>query len=1014
MSLVTRALVLCLAVLALCALLPRVTRASPPSIGSFGLFKHTGWTEDDGAPAPIGSVVRGADGYIYVTSARSGFYRFDGYSFEKMPDTDAAASRHASTSLLLVSREGDLWVGYQQGGGVGVLRHGRMQDTGMKNPPPSITEFAQTTDGAVWAAYGGRGRRLWRYENGTWQCMDLALSLPDGFITSIVASPSGTLWLSLNRPYNTSGVLFSLPVGATRLQQQPDTIFFGGLGFDPRGRLWVVDRLGIRILRDTSGRPPTRPTVFSLGVPLLVARFAFDSAGALWGTTRAGNIFRIASAGDAFPSGPVDLYNASDGLTSDYASDVVSDREANIWVATAGGLDRFRREAGSRAPSIPADPQVGIGIARAKNGVVYVTSSGQLFVIAPHQAPRPIKAGLGGDRLLCAAQDGGIWISGLADVTHILGSVVTTFPQAKAAAAAGVGNCAEDRLGRLWIGTDRGIFWHDETGWHQLGGHLDTAFISATVLDQRGNAVFVIDHSAVGIMDGAKFKIFDDKVLGAGTIASISIGRRDIFVSGDRALVRLRDASVAHIDVARIPFVDHLRNLVQTAAGSTWMMGVDGLSRVSTADLDRAFENRLVPLNRRLFNFKDGLPGTWQHIGYAGQQCAEGLDGRLWFITASGVVSIDPGNLPKNPVPPVLAIESFTANGKVYSGHDDVRLPPGTSTLDISFVALSLVDPQRNQYRYLLDGLETSWIDPGQRRDASYANLGPGRYVFHLRASNNDGVWSNDDAILSFVIEPTFMQTAAFKLLCTVLVLSLVWFAYTLRLGAMTARVRLGMEERLLERERIARELHDTLLQAISGLMLRFEVASRAIPGESQARLKIEQALNLADQVIAEGRDRVRDLRADSPTSSFEMTIRDTMNALPRDDDLTCDVSVGGTPRRLDPVARGEAMSIVRESLVNAVRHAHASRISVVTKYTKANFEVSVSDDGIGIDYKLLEHGQRDGHYGLPGMRERARKLGGTLILERLAKGTRVTLRIPGAVAFKNSSRDAGSLSGKP
>jgi signal transduction histidine kinase len=172
--------------------------------------------------------------------------------------------------------------------------------------------------------------------------------------------------------------------------------------------------------------------------------------------------------------------------------------------------------------------------------------------------------------------------------------------------------------------------------------------------------------------------------------------------------------------------------------------------------------------------------------------------------------------------------------------------------------------------------------------------------------------------------------------------------------------------------------------------------------------------LNLADQVIAEGRDRVRDLRADSPTSSFEMTIRDTMNALPRDDDLTCDVSVGGTPRRLDPVARGEAMSIVRESLVNAVRHAHASRISVVTKYTKANFEVSVSDDGIGIDYKLLEHGQRDGHYGLPGMRERARKLGGTLILERLAKGTRVTLRIPGAVAFKNSSRDAGSLSGKP
>jgi signal transduction histidine kinase/ligand-binding sensor domain-containing protein len=999
-----RAMVLCLALLALWAWPQCRSLASPLPRGSFGLFRHTGWTQDDGAPTPIDSAVRGADGFLYVGSGRDGLYRFDGFTFEKVPDTPIAASRRAPAETLLVSREGEIWVGYAESAGVGVMRHGRMLDTGMIDPPSTITELQQTKDGAIWAAFGGHGHRLWRFAQGKWQCMDDLLSLPDGFVTSIAAAPDGTLWRALLSTDNAHGSLFSLPAAGTGLQLQSDAISFGRLSFDPRGRLWVVDRLGIRILRDASGRIPSQPTTFALAAPLRIAHVAFDSAGALWSTTGAGTIFRIASAADEMPSGPVDLFDTGDGLTSNNAGVVAGDDEGNVWVSTDGGLDRFRPSAITRVQSIPADATAGLAIARAKNGEIYVVSNDQLFDIAPHQDPHAIKGGLGRDRAICAAQDGGIWIVGTQSVSHMSTTDLTTFT--RATPGAGDGSCAEDRNGRLWIGSSKGLIWHDKAGWHRPTGIQGKEIVFDTLIDQEGNLIFTLKNRSLGILNGNDLRILDQKELDTGPIRSISIGRRDIFVSGHRALVRLRSGTMTRVTVARVPFLDRLRNIIQTEDGMTWMMGTDGISRVATSDLDRAFANADAPLHRQLFNTKDGLPGPWQHIGYLGPQGEEGADGRLWFSTANGLASINPANLPKNPVPPPLAIESLAANGKANPDFDGIRLPPGTSALDIDFAALSLVAPERNHYRYRLDGVEKAWVDPGRRHEASYANLGAGRYVFHLLGANNDGVWSPHEATASFTIEPTFVQSSEFKFLCALVFASLLWLAYSLRLRAVTARIRLGMEERLLERERIARELHDTLLQAIAGLMLRFDVAARTLPPDSPARGRIENALDLADKVIAEGRDRVRDLRADFQLPGFEAALRDVADSLLADDALDCDFSVIGRPRGLDPVAREEALRIIRESLVNAQRHACAHHISIQTLYAPSKFEVSISDDGIGIDPTYLNAGRREGHYGLTGMRERARKLGGTLALERLDRGTRVTLRIPGSVAFAGRRQD--------
>jgi signal transduction histidine kinase/ligand-binding sensor domain-containing protein len=1002
-NLVSCAIVNYFTVVALCAWPQFTTLASTPPEGSFGRFKHTGWTEEDGAPTMNNGVVRGADGFLYVASSRNGLNRFDGYSFEKVPEAANASSRSASVVRLLVGRDGELWVGYGASAGVGVMMQGRMQDTGMINPPPQITELEQTKDGTIWAAYGGHGRRLWRFAHGAWQCMDDLLALPDGFITSIVASRDGGLWLALLSPDNSHGSLFFLPANKNGLQPEPDAISFARMGMDPRGRLWVVDRLGVRILRDADGRRPARPTMFTLGVPLRIARFSFDSAGALWGSTGAANIFRIAAAGDETPSGPVDHFGSGDGLTSDFANDISVDHEGNVWVSTSGGLDRFRRQSVTRVPSIPTNGAEGIDIARAKTGDVYVTSAGQLFKIAPHDVPRLIKDGLSSGGPLCAAQDGGIWISGTKDIVHVSATTTTTTATtfARPTPEAGDGTCAEDREGRLWIGLETGLIWHDMTGWHKPTGWPGSADIWQTLVDQNGNLVFLIKNQGVGTLNGDQFAAFDEKELDAGRVFNVMIGERDVFVSGTESLVRLRPGSLSRLAVAKAPYVERLRDLIQTSDGATWMMSLDGISRVETTKLDRTFENADAPLDRKLFNTKDGLQGSWQHQGYRGTQSAQGQDGRLWFLSSSGLMCIDPSSFPKNSIPPKLVIESINAGGRTYFDIEGgTHLPPGTTALDISFAALSLVAPERNQYRYQLDGVEKEWVDPGQRHVASYANLGAGKYVFHLRAANNDGIWSPHEATASFVIEPTFIQSSSFKFLCGLVVATLLWLAYSLRLRAVTARVRLGMEERLMERERIARELHDTLLQAITGLMLRFEVAARSFPQGSPTRGKIDDALNLADKVIAEGRDRVRDLRTEHQVSSFEAAVRSLADTLLLDDMPECEISLVGQPRSLEAAAHGEALSIVRESLVNAHRHANARRISIVLHYSGAKFEVSIGDDGIGIEQEFLNNGGREGHYGLTGMRERARKLGGTLQMERLDPGTRITLRIPGSVAY--------------
>jgi signal transduction histidine kinase len=331
------------------------------------------------------------------------------------------------------------------------------------------------------------------------------------------------------------------------------------------------------------------------------------------------------------------------------------------------------------------------------------------------------------------------------------------------------------------------------------------------------------------------------------------------------------------------------------------------------------------------------------------------------------------------------------------------QLPTHTTNVRIEYTAGSLTIPERVRFRHRLEGLDRDWQDAGDRREAVYTNLGPGKYTFHVIAANNDGVWNSIGASLPFTIAPAFYQTRWFYALCALICVGLLWILYMMRIRQISSQVRGRLEERLAERERIARDLHDTLLQSIQGLILRLRATVARLPKQMEAYSQMEQALERADEVLTEGRDRVKYLRA-SPSLDTDLprAIESVGEQMATSLTARFRLKVDGISRDLHPIVLEEALFIAREALVNAFRHANAHQIEVEISFGKTELLVRIRDDGEGIGAEVLQRGGRDGHWGLLGMRERAKKIRATLtIWSKSGAGTEVDLRVPANVAYR-------------
>ncbi|WP_181259375.1 ATP-binding protein [Pseudoduganella armeniaca] len=427
--------------------------------------------------------------------------------------------------------------------------------------------------------------------------------------------------------------------------------------------------------------------------------------------------------------------------------------------------------------------------------------------------------------------------------------------------------------------------------------------------------------------------------------------------------------------------------------GTLWMNGGAGLSAIAPAELRRAAADPAHRVRFERLDYRDGLVGTASAITPL-PSAIRATDGTLWFSTMASVFAFDPAQLPRNALVPPVYVTALKAGGQAWPARQGVLLPPHTSALEVEFTALSYRSAERVGFRYQLEGVDHGWQEAQGRRAAHYTNLAPGRYRFRVIASNDDGVWNEQGAALSFEIAPSLTQTLWFRVLCALGVALALWLLHRMRLRRVARGLAARINERHAERERIARELHDTLLQSIQGLILKMTAAvHRLRDGE---REPLEAALDQANRVLAEGRDRVAGLRGEAlPAGGLAQAISSQGEPLARDHGVRFSVVTEGTSMPLDDAVAQEALAIVREAVWNAFAHAQPRSVSVTLCHAPAELRIAVVDDGRGMPREIVDEGGRSGHWGIPGMRERALKIGATLSLATSAQGTVWTLRVP-------------------
>ena len=430
--------------------------------------------------------------------------------------------------------------------------------------------------------------------------------------------------------------------------------------------------------------------------------------------------------------------------------------------------------------------------------------------------------------------------------------------------------------------------------------------------------------------------------------------------------------------------------------------------------------SRFDPQNETFRNYdaSDGLQSNEFSDG-----CFQAPDGEIFFGGSNGFNAFFPENVRENSYVPPVAITSFTIfNKPVPIGEksvlkkaipyvDSLTLSYRDSVFSFEFAALSYTNSQKNRYRYMLEGFHPGWNDvSSKQRLATYTNLDPGSYVFRVQGSNSDGAWNEKGASLRIIITPPWWSTNWFRALCASLFIALLWAMYQLRVQQLHHQFEMTLEARVGERTRIARELHDTLLQTFQGLLPRFQAVFYKLPkGAVEARETLEAAVDQASQAITEGRDAVQGMRLSAvEKNDLSVAIRTIgeEHAVGNQSSPTFEVVVKGSPRNLHPILRDEVYRITAEALRNAFRHAQARQIEVEIGYGEKEFRIQVRDDGRGIDREVLSVDGREGHFGLHGMRERAELVGGKLVVwSKVESGTEIELSIPASKAYTKSPR---------
>jgi signal transduction histidine kinase/ligand-binding sensor domain-containing protein len=671
----------------------------------------------------------------------------------------------------------------------------------------------------------------------------------------------------------------------------------------------------------------------------------------------------------------------ANSLGASLVSSIYEDHKAILWISSSASLNRMNRRTGENR-------LVFRGINEAEIYSMMEDSAGVLWAGTAGQGIRQIEQATGQFKphisklfdlsnadgqpvtRLLADRDGTMWATTWDGLRHFdFARSRYTLYRPPMQVAAEYYDMARDAKGILWLGSKVGLQRFDPaTGSFKVYTHH--ADDPHSLSDPQVDAVY-FDRSGtmwVGTQDG--LDKFDPKT------ESFEIYREKEGLPGNVINCILSDA----------------RN-------NLWMSTNNGLSR-----FDR------VSGHFRNYSVADGLSGA-DLTGWGA--CFKSRTGEMFFGGFSGATAFYPDKVVDSAEAPTIVLTDFSLSGtpvgvgphslleKAISSTDKLTLSHRQNIFSIEFSALSYLNSATNRYRYKLDGLDKDWHEVnGDQRQASYTTLPSATYTFRVQGSVSGGPWGEPGTILQITVLPPWWNTWWFRTLYITTALLVLWSAYRLHLRQIALQHNIRLQERLAERSRIARELHDTLLQGFQGLMLLFQGVIKTLPADAHARQLMEIVMDRGDQVLLEGRQSVRDLREDATTAEdLAESLKRCGQEFAQDHEIPFSFGVIGTPRSFDPILCNEASRIGREALTNAFLHSGATRIEAEIAYRNSCVSLTVRDDGRGIDQRILDGG-RSGHWGLRGMRERAAEIGAELVISsRPGAGTEVVLTIPTKVA---------------
>jgi signal transduction histidine kinase len=906
-------------------------------------------------------------------------------------------------STLFGSTDGSLWIGLRNG----LLRWKYGTTKSYPELSGYVNNIRESHDGSIWITLSRTSTGpLCRLAVESLSCFGKSQAIPFTYATFSADMPSGVLIssgddLGIWNLHSFTAIRHPMLKPATGLSSIED------IAVNTDGTFWLGMNRGGRHLglqKYSNGYWSSLHVGGFDSSKLSISKLLSDSHGILWVGTEDDGLYRIDGS-------DIEHFGRAEGLSGNSINDIFLDHEGDLWVATTEGIDEFHdlkvliysTVQGMRADHVSA-------VSVSSSGLVAVSNQIGIDLLSPGPLQKAGRLeGIPSGHISSILYDDlrRLW-AGIDDDLYVIdghrSKKISTSDGTKLGV---IDQLVEDRDRTLWVlSHDRSRTWHlfhidDERVVRQITLQGPLSHVHRIAAGTHHDVYLGGDDGSILRLDQTGVTKLSDPVDYAHRISDLLVAKDGSVQAATPSGIRIIENGTNRIlSVAEGLPCNTIWSMVQAKNDDLFLYADCGIVWIRADELFRFRHNLNYKINARQF---DTLDGAFPAASTFSPRGVVGPNGLIYFVNEQVLQVFNPSRYAQNPLSPPVRIERVTGDRGSLLKNGVTVFPSQTRSIEIDYVGLSFVAPQKVRFRYKLEKWDKEWQDVDNRRQAFYTNLPPGDYTFRVLASNNDGIWNEQGASEQLVIKPGLYQSTWFRFIALLLTVAVVYTLFALRLLILTARIREGWTARLSERERIARELHDTFLQGIQGLLLRFNSAVRTLPPETTSRIVLEEALNQADEEMLRGRKLVQDLRNTARTLTLghelEVIGREFLGLFP----IAFSVRSQGRNRPLIPLVAEELSKVGREAISNAFRHAGGSEIQVELNYSLQDLRLTVRDNGRGIDDFILVEGRKAGHWGLPGMRERIARLGGAIRFESNPDtGTSVEIRLTANRAFQH------------